>query len=299
MSTPLASIIIPIAPYHQDVADYAIASARAQTIPAEIVTVLDYERNGTGWSRNEGVRQANGLFVVFLDADDVIEPGFIEETVKRWTPGRYVYTDDWQGDSLHQTPDHDAYLDGSWHTVTTLTPKAYIELIGGFDVNLPAIEDLDLYWNLMHNGICGVRCPKPLVHYSPHGQRSYQFWQRPDVETIKKRVKERYPMAKSCCGGAVKAPALPQEPEEGMILVQALYSGRKEWGHKPDGTTFLYNRPRGQHDYKMHVWPADADAHPELWQIIDMPPDKESIAALTPDVDTVMQLAQDALNDVE
>lgn len=291
--TQLASIIIPIASYHTEVADYALASARGQTIPAQIITVLDNERRGAGWARNEGARQAKGLFLVFLDADDTIEPDFIAHTVEAWQPGTYVYVDDYQGGSLHQTPDDKVYVNGTWHAVTTLLPKAYFDFVGGFDETLPAIEDLDLYLKLQHKGVCGIRCPNPLLHYSQHGLRSATFMRRPDMELIKADVKEKYPMAGGCCGGKPTPITTPIEKQDGMVLARCLYSGRPERSIRGG----MYPRPRSQTGMRLWIWPEDAAAKPHLWQIIEQPPDPEVIKAMGPDVETVQRLAQEALND--
>ncbi len=291
--TTLASIIIPIAPYHDAVVNYALTSAYAQTIPAQVVPIRDSDRRGAGWARNAGARQATGLFLVFLDADDTIEPDFLEQTLKVWKPGTYVYTDDQQGHSVHQTPDNNVYQDGTWHAVTTLLPKAYFDFVGGFDESLPAIEDLDLYLRLMITGFCGVRCPKTLLHYSAHGLRSQMFMRRPDMEQIKDEVRRKYTMG--CggkCGGDPKPPTIPTEKQDGQILARALYQGRSERG--PSGT--WYARPRSQMGFRQWVYPEDIEARPDLWEKIDQPPTHVEIMEMSPDLETVERLAKEALN---
>src|SRR5688572_12844268 len=98
------SAVIPIGPGHEAVADKAIASVQAQTIPVDIVTVRDEHRLGPGWARNEGLRRVQTTFVVFLDADDWIEPEFVERCLAAWKPNRYVFTDWYDGEGVKRAP---------------------------------------------------------------------------------------------------------------------------------------------------------------------------------------------------
>src|SRR4051812_35714921 len=97
---PLTSIIIPTFNHASYVAD-AIASALAQTAPVEVIVVDDGSTDGTkaalsrfdgpnfraiflpknggvSAARNAGIEAARGGFLMFLDADDTIEPRKVE-----------------------------------------------------------------------------------------------------------------------------------------------------------------------------------------------------------------------------
>jgi hypothetical protein len=54
----------------------------------------------------------------------------------------------------------------SIHPITTLLPRKWFEAVGGFDENMPAFEDVDLYLKLMLKGFCGIRVPEPLLIYN-------------------------------------------------------------------------------------------------------------------------------------
>lgn len=288
----LVSIIIPYAPYHTSIVEQAIAAARSQSLPCAVIPVEDLTQLGAGWARNWGVDLSDTPFCYFLDADDVIRPDTIELMVASYTKrGTYIYCDDIQGDSLHQTPDCNPYLDGTWHTVNALVPTAAFKAIGGFDETLPALEDLDFFLRLQAHGVCGVRCPHPLVRYTAGGQRSQTFRQRPDYKQQKLAIYERWSgVAKMGCNcGAAVSGVVPDGKQDSDILVTALYTPMQMGGPV---TGRLYPRPRGANSYQIWVDPADID-HPngqKLWSPV-MTVDKDA----TPAVDEVVRLAREAM----
>lgn len=288
----LVSIIIPYAPYHATIVEQAIAAARSQSLPCYVVPVFDLEQRGAGWARNAGVALPYTPFLYFLDADDTIRPDTIERMVASYTKrGTYIYSDDIQGDSLHQTSDCNPYLDGTWHTVNALVPTAAFKAIGGFDETLPALEDLDFFLRLQAHGVCGVRCPHPLVRYTGGGQRSQTFRQRPDYKQQKFAIYERWSGAAKMgcnCGAAVSG-VVPDGKLDSDILVTALYTPMQMGGSV---TGRLYPRPRGANNYQLWVDPRDVD-HPngqKLWSPV-MTVDKDA----SPAVDEVVRLAREAM----
>jgi hypothetical protein len=285
----LVSIIIPYAPYHTSIVEQAIAAARSQSLPCDVIPVEDMMGWGAGGTRNHGVYLSDTLFVYFLDADDTIRPDTIERMVGMYRKHSYVYSDDTQGDSLHQTPDCGAWLDGTWHTVNALVPTAAFRAVGGFDETLPALEDLDFFLRLQAYGVCGVRCPHPLVRYTAGGQRSYTFSQQPDYKQRKLDLYKRWVGAAKMgcnCGAAVSG-VVPDGKEDTDILVTALYTPRQMGGSV---TGRLYPRPRGANNYQIWVDPRDVEAKPNLWQpVMSIDPN------LTPDVELVVRLASEAM----
>ncbi len=289
----LVSIIIPFAPYHTTIVEQAAATARNQSLSCVVIPVADDERLGAGWARNRGVAFSDTPFVYFLDADDAIRPDTIERLISYYQQGKYVYSDDQQGDSIHQTPDCGAYLDGTWHTVNALIPTAAFKAVGGFNEQLPALEDLDLFLRLQAAGVCGVRCPHVLVRYTAGGQRSKTFHQRPDFNDVKQSIYRRWSgaakMAGCGCGGTVSG-VIPDGKQEGDILVTALYgmTGPRQMGGTVTGR--LYPRPRGANNYQLYVDPRDVDARPNLWQ-----PVRTVDITATPAVDDAIAMAAEAM----
>jgi len=290
----LVSIIIPVAPYHLGMVEGAIASANAQTIPCDVIAIEDTQRQGAGYARNEGVSRAVTPFITFLDADDALRPDFVELTAAHYQRGRYVYVDDYQGASLHQTPDCGVYTDGTWHTITTLLPRAYFQAVGGFDESLPLLEDCELYLRLQAAGICGVRCPHPLLWYTKSGQRSKQFREDVKYRELYRSIYARYrgqvmgDCAKCGGNGAVKANVPNDGQQPGDLLVLTLYEPHVRFGPV---TGRQYPRPKGPDGYRLWVAPEDVAARPNWWRVVNPPIDP----ALAPTVDEVQRLAAEAL----
>ena len=78
-----ASVIIPCHPRNRPTLRRARESveAAAKGLDVEILVVEDSEARGPSWARNEGLRQATGEFVLFVDADDTVHPDFISRKV--------------------------------------------------------------------------------------------------------------------------------------------------------------------------------------------------------------------------
>lgn len=104
MTSPIVTIITPVAAHHARLAATAVASVRWQTVPDwELLLVNDTGRPLTSEgdsrvrvidapqrqgkrrpavARNAGVEQARGVFTIFLDADDYLLPSAIETFVR-------------------------------------------------------------------------------------------------------------------------------------------------------------------------------------------------------------------------
>ena len=236
----IATIVIPYAAYHKEHVARAYASAQAQTVSCDVVTFFDSTGRGAGWARNVVALDTTlpseimTPFIVFLDADDTLEPTFVEACLKDYQTGFYVYTNWHCWDVLHKPNicvargHEDEYHS---HLVTTLYPTDIFRALGGFDESLPGHEDVDFYLRSAGAGICGVHLDSPLVHYSEHGQRSEQFATRADHKAIMDSIflrngGQRTIMA--CCGGpGTPAPNNPGQQQAGDILAQTLWAGMR------------------------------------------------------------------------
>jgi glycosyltransferase involved in cell wall biosynthesis/SAM-dependent methyltransferase len=191
---PAVTIIVPVGKGHEATLIDALHSVEGQTYRFwECIVVNDTGRPlelpgfpfvkvvttrggaGAGAARNAGVKRSHAPLVVFLDADDMLKPRFLEAALAAYKQhGKYVYVD-WLTQEkqtnfqVHPTPEYsiDAFRDNSSiHPVTTLLPRHWFNAVGGFDEDLPAFEDVDLYMKMLTHGYCGVRVKEPLLIYN-------------------------------------------------------------------------------------------------------------------------------------
>lgn len=48
----------------------------------ELIVVVDKKKKGAPWARNQGLRRANGEYILFLDDDIELDPTFLEKMIK-------------------------------------------------------------------------------------------------------------------------------------------------------------------------------------------------------------------------
>lgn len=130
-----------------------------------------YQQNqGRGASRNYGLRLAQGEYIQFLDADDLIYPEKLEtqvlflrkhpEYAAAYGHCLFAYEDDmehplpWGGQSYYVSGDilkqeiHNPFL----VPVMILVRRQWVKRVGGFDETLPSNEDWDLWLHIAQAG---------------------------------------------------------------------------------------------------------------------------------------------------
>ena len=265
---PDVSIIIAIAPYHRAIAARAIESARAQTVPCTVITAYDDTMHGAGYTRNQALKKVTTPYTVFLDADDTINPRFVERCLQVVQPGKYIFTDWYQDAELKAAPDC-PWTNGTWHVITTLLPTDAIRRVGGFDENLPGADDTDLYLKLTTSGVCGIHLAEPLFHYGAEGQRAKAIHASGEIDKILRHFTNVYGGKQmGCCGGVDPGPMEPSENgEPGDILVMAAWAGNRQEIGVVSGRLY----PRTGNFKQVWVDARDAKARPDLWRPLDAP----------------------------
>lgn len=221
-ASPLVSVVIP-AYNAAPVIQRAIESARGQDYPnIEIIVVDDgstdatahivasitdsriqvtrlHRNAGQSAALNEGIRQSNGEYVAFLDADDEWLPQKLSRQMAKllsndryafvmcenndvYSDGRTVERTSRVVDSRETDPgnriiqDADVLVEGpyAWKTLlfrsyvatpTVLAPKRCLLQAGGFDESLPVANDQDMWIRLALTGEVGcVAEPLAIVH---------------------------------------------------------------------------------------------------------------------------------------
>ena len=197
----LVSIVIPCYNPEEFLLE-AVASARAQAYaPIEIVLVndgttsakgrevlkaaaqkvdryIEQPNRGLAAARNAGFSAARGRYIVPLDSDDLLEPGFVSEYLQalRQSPdAAFVYSDYRVfGDRnyVERLPDYNLYdlLDQNTIHYFCLIPKQEWEAAGGYgEVMRPAYEDWEFWLRLGARERFGRHIEKVLFRYRKHG----------------------------------------------------------------------------------------------------------------------------------
>jgi len=197
MNRDRVSIIIPCHNAEAYVGD-AIRSALSQVYdPCEVVVIDDGSTDGTldvvrsfgeairwhsgpnrggGAARNLGVRMAEGNWIQFLDADDVLYPGKVRQQVAAARSSRadMVFCDyrvvnepggPNVGPRLESFDGGDPVpfvLHRQIQTSAPLHPRAAFLEVGGFDESLPCAQEFDLHLRLACEGITFEHLPEEL-----------------------------------------------------------------------------------------------------------------------------------------
>lgn len=259
------TFITPISPEHQQYLPACIASVQSQTIPCQHLMMLDEERLGPGVIRNRLLSRVTTSYVSFLDADDWLEPDYAQHMLEAATRASYAYSDWYLDDRVFEAPAR-AWCNGTFHLVTAVVPRELAVHVGGFDETLTAMEDTDFFLKFITREWCGVRVPKPLVHYRANGGRGDAVRQSGLVQSIRAELTRRYggrPLG--CCGNPIQVDDTPiGTKQDGDVLAMALWGGnRPEYGRQ---TGRRY--PRMSYPHTTWVDPRDVQASPQLWKIV-------------------------------
>lgn len=308
---PDVSIIIPVGPGHEELVKDTLHSVEGQTHRFwECIVVNDTGKPiclegfpwakvvntsgclGAGAARNLGAKQSHATFLVFLDADDMLKPRFLEATLRAYQQnGRYAYTDWFTQDErgqkeIHPTPEYS--FEAIWqrpsiHAVTALIPRKAFHDVGGFDESLPAFEDVDFYMKLLTKGYCGVRVPEALLLYNlHHGKRRVEGEKRKEgFKTLLKQRYGDYMEGKTMCDcveppkGKKPAPPTPENAAEYREAYGEMVKIQWTWEYAPEGST-LFKGPATKAPYGrrakgevFYIWEKDLTSNPEMFTRIE------------------------------
>jgi len=197
-SEPLVSVIVPCFNYGRFLGE-ALDSALGQTHKNVEVVVVDdgstddsvqvagrypvkvvtQQNAGVAVARNHGAAQSRGELFVFLDADDVLEPEYVERclaAMRAAAPGTaYAYTQmRYFGDrnGVHESGSFTRrrILRGNLVNASALVKRVAFEHAGGFSHAWRlGWEDCEFWVRLYTLGYEGVFVPEPLIRYRQHG----------------------------------------------------------------------------------------------------------------------------------
>ncbi len=152
-----------------------------QLYPQKSLRLIDKPNTGPADSRNVGVQQSSGKFILFLDADDKLHPKFIEECVEILLAKPqvgFVYTDVQHFGAncdlvTHGDFDANRFLRDNQAPATSLFRREIYEQVGGLKkVMKLGCEDWEFWVSAYEKGWLGDRLPKPYLYYRQHSDGS-------------------------------------------------------------------------------------------------------------------------------
>jgi len=153
------------------------------------VQLIRTPNHGASHARTVGARAACGDFIQYLDADDLLTPGKIEiqlEALKN--TGADVAYGDWQklvpGENgefvpgelfarkMRRTPEIELFTDFWCPPAAYLFRRRIVESVGGWNQNLPIIQDARYVLDCALAGAHFAYCPGVMAMYRVHGNES-------------------------------------------------------------------------------------------------------------------------------
>lgn len=147
-------------------AETAIRSAKLQTHQPDVI--LHVHQKDLATARNTGAEMADAKWIIFLDADDTLDPGYVQamishgdETTLRQPSTLGVYPDGSEDATPVLIPAR-PLSESNFLVIGTMCLKDQFLAVGGFDSNLPVLEDWDLWLRMYKNGAIIGKRPKAI-----------------------------------------------------------------------------------------------------------------------------------------
>lgn len=142
--------------------------------PGREIRLVRQENRGVARARNIGIADARGVYILPLDADDVLAPLFLERTVAALdahTAMQFAYSDHQHFGASEIVIRCAEYrprtvLAHNRFAYCTLYRKRVWEEIGGYNPNMVAsYEDWDFWIGAVQHGLRGIHIPEVLFFY--------------------------------------------------------------------------------------------------------------------------------------
>jgi predicted O-linked N-acetylglucosamine transferase (SPINDLY family)/glycosyltransferase involved in cell wall biosynthesis len=141
------------------------------------IKLLRKAHSGVIETRNLGLSQCVGQYILFVDADDRIHPNFLQESLEILQANTnigFIYTDITEFGSRHQIVSHGdfqpaQFLQLNQVPITALFRREIYQQIGGFKKVMEAgWEDWEFWLSAYELGWQGYRLAKPYLYYRQH-----------------------------------------------------------------------------------------------------------------------------------
>lgn len=162
------------------------------------------KNSGLAWARNAGIREAQGQYILCLDADDVLEPTALADLYRAIDnqDDTFAYGDwiEWDGDNaqVHTTDEWDtaSVVSRLTFTCTILYPKVLWEKVGGYAKEMSDVggwEDWDFVLHLIEQRVKGVRVPQPVMKYRQHSTQQMRLGAENKKLWLRELLRKRHP----------------------------------------------------------------------------------------------------------
>ena len=152
------------------------SSAVAKEYKSRGVELISKHNEGVVATKNLGIKLTNTTWTVFLDADDLLHPDYLEKLIDTANTGRYdiVYTDmEYFGarGGIHKSGAYNfnRLLISNFIHNSSLIATHKLQAIGGYKpVMNDGYEDWELYITLAESGASFAYMPRPALRYRQH-----------------------------------------------------------------------------------------------------------------------------------
>lgn len=167
------SIVIPTYgdPSWRSIAMRAVMSAANQSYPADRFEVVRSHEETLQNARNFGAERADGEWLIFLDADDELDPLYVEKMMQATgdirRPATLGVVDGVEDDEPVMIPRKDIYTT-NFVVIGAMCRREDFFNVGGFG-DYEALEDWDLWLRMVEAGAEIVDVPEAIyrVHVTP------------------------------------------------------------------------------------------------------------------------------------
>lgn len=137
------------------------------------IQILNQRNRGLSAARNKGIKISRGEYILPLDADDTLEPTFVEKCVwflETHPHMAYVYTGVrhfGEVDAVCMDEfDFNLLKQNNFLTATVMFRKKHFSVIGGYKEDMKCgYEDWDFWLSMGERGYFGSLIPEPLFNY--------------------------------------------------------------------------------------------------------------------------------------
>lgn len=231
------------------------------------LTVVHSERQGLPGARNLGARHARGEFLCMVDADDILEPAYLERSTSALAASPEVaFASHWLrafGDEEWEWTPGDCTFPALLHSNTVngaaLMRRALFDALGGFDESMTqGCEDWEFWIRATAAGHSGVIIPEFLFRYRRRADSMSRVMMGvPGAGALYRQVVERHP-------GVFAAHLLEllNRRDEGIaFLATGVWEYSSEWVASLESEP-LWNRDnRAERERRAEITAAVSEAH--------------------------------------